>query len=502
MTDHLLTKSTFLQAIRCHKLLYLDEHHPELGAPLDDVTKRRLTEGQQVHGLARGLFPDGIEARAADPLDLLTSLERTEELLRTDQEVLFEAAFQEQEVFAFVDILEKGENGWSLYEVKSATSVKDHYLWDVALQVYLVRSAGMNISRAFLVHIDSEYQRLGDLDPQGLFSLEPVLESCEPLMEFISAEIEQAKQVLKSGSVPAIDIGPYCEDPDDCRFKSYCWRHVPEPSVFDVYYLSKKAKFDLYRRGILEIDDIPVSFPMQARSRFHVQHHRHQATRVDVEGLERFLARLRFPVHYFDFETFTTAIPPYDGVSPYQHIPFQFSLHLQEHAGKEPSHHGFLASADTDPRLELAAALLETCQGEGSVVVYFARFERGVLQQLAADLPELAEPLLGLEERLVDLRDPFSQRHLYLPAMGGSLSLKSVLPALVPSLSYAGLPVADGMQAMEIYRQLSEIEEPAIVEQQRNALWEYCKLDTWAMVEIVRVLRRIVEGPDYVEELL
>jgi hypothetical protein len=499
---HLLTKSSFLQAIRCHKLLYLNAFHPDLGESFDDPTLRRLKEGQLVHKLARGLFPRGVEARAPDPLDLEASLSRTEELLDSGNDVLFEAAFSQDGVFAFVDILAREPDGWSMYEVKSATSVKDHYLWDVAIQVHLLRRRGMKVRGAYLVHVNGEYRRQGELDPVGIFTLAPVLEQCESLMSAIPAEIEEGKRVLTSGVMPEIDIGPYCDDPDECRFKLFCWRHVPEPSVFDVYYLGKDAKFDLYRQGVVDIDSIPDSYPMQARSRFHVQHHKRQAPHIDAKGLQRFLAGLEYPVHYFDFETFTTAIPPYDAVSPYLHIPFQFSLHVEPSKSAEPAHYGYLAQAGSDPRREVASQLLEVCEERGSIVVYYAGFERGVLQGLAEALPDMAGPLNDLESRLVDLRDPFAQRLLYLPAMGGSFSLKSVLPALVPGLSYSGLSVSDGMQAMEVFRQLEELENPLEIEKIRGDLWEYCKLDTLAMVEIVMSMRRIAKDQGYVAQLL
>lgn len=493
-----LTKGSFLQAVRCHKLLYLDRFHPDWSEPLDAPTRRRLKEGERVHELAREFFPEGVDVRADDPLDLEASLLETGRMLDEGREVLFEAAVRERGVFTFIDVLARENGSWTLYEVKSSTGLKDHYLWDIALQIYLLEGGGQRVNDAYLVHLDRDYRRDGPVEAQKLFVKTPMLELCRELLPEVEEHIEEAKAILHRGAIPPVDIGPYCDEPYECRFKGYCWQHIPDPSVFDVYYLPKGKKFDLYDQGVLRIEDIPDGYPMQARSAFHVKHHKRRDTVIDRSALADFLDGLQYPLHFLDFETYSTAIPPYDGVGPYEQIPFQWSLHLVPEPGAEPVHHGFLAEPGLDPRRPLAEALLNQLEGTGDIVAFFSSFEKRILGSLAEALPDLADPLRDYQERLVDLREPFAQRHLYLPEMEGSASIKAILPAVVPDVGYEDLEVTEGEEASETFLRWSETQDPEEAQRLRDALWDYCTVDTLGMVEILRVIERVSEEPRFI----
>jgi hypothetical protein len=287
--------------------------------------------------------------------------------------------------------------------------------------------------------------------------------------------------------VPERDIGPYCNDPRACDFKGHCWAHLPSPSVFDVYYIGKKA-FDLYGEGITRIEEIPESFSMGKRSSFHVRAHKAGEMIVKKDELRAFLDSLEYPLFHLDFETFNLPIPPWDGLRPYSQVPFQYSLHAQNEPGAEPVHSGFLAEAGVDPRRAFLDSLLPATEGSGSIVAYYKSFEKGVLAALAEQLPEYGEAIEQRIERLVDLRDPFSKRWFYTPAMGGSTSLKDVLPALVPELTYDALEIQDGRQAMRVFLELADQVDSTAYDAQRKDLWAYCQLDTLAMVRILDVL--------------
>lgn len=497
-TAHELTKSSFLQAVRCHKLLYLDRFHPGWSEPLDAPTRRRLKEGKWVHQLVRELFQEGVDARADDPLNLEASLAETERILDEGRGVLFEAAVRERGVFTFIDVLSRENGNWTLYEVKSSTGLKDHYLWDIALQLYLLNLSGLRVDDAYLVHLDRDYRRDGAIDAQRLFVKVPMLELCQELLPEVEEHIEEAKKVLRGDSIPEVDIGPYCNEPYECRFKGYCWQHVPEPSVFNVYYLATEKKFDLYDQGVLRIEDIPDGYPMQARSAFHVEYHKRGDRVIDRSALADFLGGLQYPLHFLDFETYSTAIPPFDGVAPYEQIPFQWSLHLVREPGAEAVHHGFLAEPGPDPRRPLAEALLKQIESSGDIVAFYSSFEERILSSLAEALPDLAESLRECQERLVDLRKPFAQRDLYLPEMEGSASIKAILPAVVPGMGYEDLEVTEGEEASEAFLRWSETDDPEEAERLRDALWDYCTVDTLGMVEILRVIDRVVQDPLFV----
>lgn len=487
--SHTLTKSTFLRGLQCPKSLLLDALHPELRDPLDSQAQLRMRMGQEVGMQARERFPGGEIARF--PGQIEPSLQRTQDLMQSGVEILYEAAFQHAGVFILVDLLIKGQQGWRLIEVKSTSQLKDEHLWDIAIQTFVLRGAGVPIEDAVLLHINNEYVRDGALDHQALFKEEPLLVLVNELESQIKDSIRSSVEHLQAGVVPERDIGPYCKDPVDCDFIGHCWSHLPSPSVFDVYRLTLRKKHALYQAGIHQIDQIPESFSMPSSSKFHVEAYKAGSVVLKGEELRSFIASLQYPLYFLDFETFNVPIPPFDGLKPYVHVPFQYSLHRQRNPGGELIHSGFLAKAGSDPREEFIQKLLKETEGQGDIIVYNANFERAVLKGLAEQFPVYANELEGRIQRLVDLMVPFRDRSYWTPAMGGSVSLKSVLPALVPELSYKALDVQDGTQAMEVYLSLEDLGDSTAAKSQREALWEYCKMDTLAMVRVLDTLRSL-----------
>jgi hypothetical protein len=467
----------------------LDALHPELRDPLDAQARLRMRLGQEVGMLARKRYPGGEIGRI--PGAIGPSLERTRDLIADGISILYEPAFQYDGVFILVDILVRGQSGWRLHEVKSTSQVKDHHLWDMAVQLYVLRGAGIEVEDAVLLHMNSNYVRQGGLDLEALFTEEPLLPQVEQLQAEVEASITHSINYLRSGEVPEVDIGPYCKDPEDCDYIGHCWAHLPEPSIFNFYRLTTKKKFELYQAGITRIEEIPISFNMSSSSTIHAEAYKAGETILRPDELKAFLDALRYPLFFLDFETFGVPIPPFDGISPYTNVPFQYSLHVQETPGGPARHSGYLADAGKDPRQAFLDQLLGETEGAGDIIVYNASFERNVLKGLAKQLPEYATPILERIDRLVDLMDPFRQRLYWTPAMGGSVSLKSVLPALVSELSYTLLEVQDGIQAMQVYLGLADLEESGAADDQRQALWEYCKLDTLAMVRILEALIEI-----------
>lgn len=119
---------------------------------------------------------------------------------------------------------------------------------------------------------------------------------------------------------------------------------------------------------------------------------------------------------------------------------------------------------------------------------YNKSFECGRLKELAAAFPDLAEHLLNIADHIVDFIDPFRAGDFYKPAMGGSFSIKKVLPALFPDdpeLDYHNLTggVQNGGDAMTVYPKLKDM-SPADQQEYRDALLVYCQLDTYAMVKV------------------
>lgn len=494
---HVLSKSTFMRGCQCPKSLWLHKHHPELKNPLDSSQEAIFTQGTNAGLIARELFPGGIDASPETPYEYQKSVQHTARLIAEGQSIIYEAAFQFEGVLAAIDILERREGKWFAYEVKSSTSVKDPYLRDAALQYHVLTNSGIRLEDIFIIYINNQYIRRGALDPGQLFAHESVKVEAIAQQHTIREQIKAFKDLLSLQDMWAMDIGAHCDDPYPCDFSSHCWQHIPEASVFD---LRGRGGFDLaldlYKKGILLINDIPPDHPVGHAQRVQVEVSRTGNPIINKEEIRNFLRQLVYPLYFVDFETFNDAVPGHDGCWPYQQIPFQFSLHIIHSAAElslpreQVEHHCFLAELGTDPRVPFINTLGENLGKTGSIVVYNQSFENSRLNDLSKTFPELRKKIEAIQDRMVDLMTPFRQKHYYLPSMKGSYSIKEVLPALVPDLSYAALSINNGGTASQAFCQLQFEKDPNKLKEIRQQLLDYCEMDTWAMVRIMKLLNK------------
>lgn len=387
---------------------------------------------------------------------------------------------------ASVDILVRKGAQWDLFEVKRGTSVKGGYYHEIAFQYYVLRRAGLPVSRSFILHIHNGYVRYGPLIPESLFQKVNVTRSVRMLQGDIQSRVGTLLPLLDSGAaMPETDIGPHCSSPHPCPFTDRCWVHIPSPSIFDIIHLGGERKFALYYQGISRQEDIPDGYQLTTVQQLQVQSTVSGRSHVERGSLGEWLAALRYPLCLVDFECFQSAIPLYEGTRPYQQIPFQFSVHRTDAPGGHSAHTEFLAEAGPDPRPSFLEALLKAAGTDGTVLAYNKAFEAGRLKELARDFPAYAGAIQALLERMRDLMEPFERKWLYVPAMQGSHSIKQVLPALVPGMHYESLDIADGQQAAAAFEQLMYTDDPTDQSKIRQALLAYCKLDTEAMVMIM-----------------
>jgi len=486
----MLSKSRFVRGLQCHKALYLQMHSPELVDPVSPSQEAVFQAGFEVGELAQGLFPGGAFI-PYDAGDYDGQIARTKAEMDKGTKVLYEAAFSYDGVFVKVDILRRGPDGWEMYEVKSAASLKDYHVSDVAVQYYVLKGAGLALSGAYLVHINSSYVRSGDIEPDKLFTIKDLTDTVKNMGDSVKEEIQNMRDMLK-GEMPAIDIGPYCSSPFDCDFCGHCWQNIPEDSVFDLCQKGVNP-FELYAKGIVRMRDIPLEI-LNYKQGQQVECFIDKKEFVDTDSLKGFLASLRYPLYFLDFETYMVAIPLYDGTSPYQQVPYQYSLHYLEQEGVEPGHYEFLADPNVDPREEIAANLCRQIPDNACILAFYARFEINRLRELAATFPRYKEKLERIIDNTIDLAIPFEQRQVYHWEMYGSFSQKVILPLLVPELRYDGMEVADGMMAMDAYYAMCASKDPQEIAGIRSNLLKYCALDTLGMVRILGRLRVIAKN--------
>lgn len=481
--------------MQCQKLLWLLAHKKDAISPPSKEQEQIFSIGNEVGELACELFPNG--ARISFDDGISHNAKRTKELLDSGVSVIYEATFIYEGIVVMVDILQNTPQGLIINEVKSSTSVKEVYIYDLSVQHYVITHCGYSIKEANLIHLNTDYKRGESLDLTRLFVSVPCLKSVQEFTPKIPTILSDFSEILETKNEPNIDIGLHCDDPCSCEAKPYCWevqRNIKgEDSIFNLAWLKSDKKLELYRQGILRFSDIKDMDTLSYKQILQVECFKQKSVHIQKDKIKEFLGSLSYPIYHLDFETFQLAVPKFVGTCAYEQIPFQFSLHIQHKDGKL-EHKEFLAKSGVDPRSDLIKTLLDSIPQNAFILAYNASFEKGVITRLATSFPQYEKELLHIASQIEDLMTPFGSRHYYHYKQNGSHSIKVVLPALVPQMesAYKELNlVHNGGEAMECFAALESMPKET-QEEYRKALLAYCKLDTLAMVEIIKALEKLV----------
>ena len=484
-----ISKSQYLKGVQCPKALWYYRHRPDLAPEVSDNQQALFDAGHEVGELAQQYFSGGIEI-TEEYYEIAKAIGSTEKAIAEGRKVVYEAtACSEDGAYSRIDILKKvrGSDRWDMIEVKMSTGVKDYHLDDMSLQRYAFEGAGYSIRKSILMHINNQYVRSGDIDIKELFTLEDCTQMVRSRMIDVSGKVEQLIAMLNSPLEPTVEIGEHCYDPFECDYTHHCRQHIPDYSVYNIF---KGAKLEaLLSDDILEIEDVPDGFEVSERQAIEVQAVKNGGVHVDSGRIREFLNQIEYPLYYLDYETINSAVPLYDHSRPYQQIPFQFSLHIQAEKGGAVEHTEFLYTGNGDPRPEFITELIRKCGARGSVVVYNQGFESRINRELGENFPEHKPALDAISDRMIDLLIPFRSRMLYHPDMQGSASLKAVLPAFVPDLSYTDLSIGDGDTASNRYLCCAKgVVDEKTREEIFGDLKVYCHQDTLAEVKLLDVL--------------
>ena len=492
MEKHILSKSTFIRGLQCAKSLYLYKNFIQLRDKPSAEKTAIFNRGNNVGLLAQKVFPGGVDATPKKRSDTIAAVEKTKGLIASGVEVIYEAAFQFNQVLAILDILVKKNNEWYAYEVKSSTKISATYILDASLQYWVIINSGIELKDFSLITINNQYIKKGDVQVADLFNSTSVKTEVLRNQLLVEEKIALSKQVLTVAKLPDIQIGEHCFSPYHCDFMGTCWKNVPKNSVFEIASIPKAEQFNLYNAGYTTAMEIPEQNSLDKNVNTHIRSEKLGEAIVDTAAIKKFLNKLSYPLFFMDFETFMPAVPLYDGTKPYQHLPFQYSMHFKKDVAAPVEHFYFLADQGTDPRKFFIESLLNHTSQAASIVVYDTLMERNVLNGLKNDFPEYAADIDLRLKRIVDLMEPFQQRSYYHPAMKNSISMKNLLPALIPALSYNELKIASGSMAMIAFEQLQTETDLFKMIETREQLLEYCKLDTLAMVKIFEVLEKSI----------
>ena len=486
----MLSKSRFLAGLQCHLRLWYQCYNPELASEVSPAQQAVFDTGHEVGRLATQLYPNGTLIEE-DHLHHEDSVQSTLKAMDNPKvAAIYEAGFIHDAVRIRVDILERSGTGkWNLIEVKSATSVKDIYLPDVAVQHRVLKGSGLEIDRVILMHLNNRYVYDGKkVEIHKLFSRTDMTNKALIYQNQLPALLTGLNEMLSKPECPKIKPDRHCSNPYPCEFWDHCTKDMPEHWVMDLTGISQKKLDELDAMGIRDIREVPASVSLTA-----LQDRIKKCVITDHEyvsqDLKDDLRDVAYPVHFLDFETFSSAVPRYAGMRPYQTIPFQWSDHILFEDGAV-DHRAYLCEEDKDSRKEFTQSLLNALGSQGSIVTY-TNYEEDIIKRLVTALPEHREQLLALVGRIKDLHKTISKKY-YHPAFHGSFSLKSVLPAILPEMGYEKLEIREGQLAgLQYMKMIDPSTSTNEKEKIKRDLLAYCGLDTLAMLKIREQLLRL-----------
>ncbi|MFH1801567.1 MAG: DUF2779 domain-containing protein [archaeon] len=485
----MLTKSDYICGIQCLRWLWINKNDKERIPESTEIEKARFEEGYVIEEYAKSLFPDIVDL---SKFKFDEQVERTKE--HTEKRVpLFQASFLHEDLYSRGDILLPVENDeWDIIEVKSSTEAKKIHLEDLAFQKYVYEKNGLKIRKCFVLHVNKEYVRQGEINPKELLMQTEVTEKVEAIEEVKSRSINMLDCI--NGECPDFQVDDLLTIEYENIAKDEFMESLPENNIFEFVRILKKKAVPLYKEGIVKMTEIPNDFKLNDKQKIQKDVAENGGKHIDKKQIKNFLDNLKYPLYYFDFETIYSAVPRFDNSKPYQQIPFQFSLHIQEEPNGELKHISFLAEGKEDPRLALLKSLKENLGDKGDILVYNQSFEKKVLKELGEFFPEFNELIENnFLQRIKDLMEVFSKFYYYDQKQRGSVSIKYVLP-LLSDLKYDGIDISKGDVASFEFERVTYGDVPEEERQKiRKALEEYCKLDTMAEVEIIGALGKIVK---------
>lgn len=491
----IISKSDFLKYVQCQKYLWLWKNKKSLATPPSAASLAVMEEGNEAEKVAYKLFPKGQNAMTGD---FSRDAWETQKLINEGASVIFQPTISGKNLYCRSDIirLSKKTGKWDIFEVKGSSRVKSEHLIDLAFQKYCFEENGHKVGNLYLVHINSKYVRDGELEPKKLFKAEKVTAKVNKVLELYKEQIAQAFKVAASKEEPKVQIIRQCSNPHECAFMDYCWKNMPDYPIYDLWLTPQEIQ-ELVEQKITAIEDLPAGYFVGKKFEKYCLTVKNKEPFIDIEGIKKELKKIKFPIYFLDYETYGSALPMYDGYRPYQAVVFQYSLHVWESPEAEIKHYEFLAREPHDPAQDLAASFEKIVGKKGTFVSWYKKFETERNTELAEKSPKHEALLKSMNKRMYDLMDSFSKGYYVHPDFCNSNSIKNVLPVVAPHLSYKTLNIQEGNTASKSWKKLID---KTITQAERDKIAQdmltYCKMDTWAMVEIYKFLKNLVEGQD------
>ena len=494
-----ISKTQFLEFLHCPKNLWLKLHKPELlkKFELSEFEKHLIEQGYEVESCARNLFPGGVEVKSTGE----DACRDTVRLITSKVPTIFQSTFIVDGFMARNDMLsyDPKNDCWDLYEVKGTNKLKEgaqerNHLDDITFQASVLRRAKIKIGRYFLVHLNNDYVRTGNLDYNALLKIDSLTEKILEHLPEIEEKMAVAKEYLNQETEPAGNCNClYKTRINHCTTFQYSNSHVPLYSIHDISYISAKKIQFLVEEGILDLNDISEDIELTDRQRNQVIAHQRQKPDIDKPAIKEILDSLKFPLYFLDYEAYAPAIPMFNGYSPYMRVPFQFSLHILIKPDDKPKHIEYLHENLTDPTEKVAKILSEAILPGGTIIAWHKSYEAGVNKEIGMRLPEYAKIFERINGSLYELKEIFSNPLYIHPDFKGKSSIKKVLPVLTAK-RYSNINIQEGGQAVDAWVTMVSPDTSVEKKKQINKdLKIYCGLDTEAMYEIWKHLFDLIK---------
>lgn len=452
-------------------------------APPDGMSALIMMMGSRFGELAHKLFP-GAALIDVNVCNLQKAITDTHDAIESGASVILEAGFCYENSRILADVIQKQADGnWHLIEVKSSTRVKEEHIEDLAYQKWVMEQCGHSVSRCSVMHANTSGQWP---DIKGLFRTVDVTTEVLAASESVAKNVAHMQPLTEEGCVAPDARVCFSKNCHLCAFKkTVCWKGIEGFTIYDVIHASKIPSLEAM--GVLYVNDIPDSFELSGRDKKNVDRIKRLAIDIDKQSIDSMLDGLEYPIYFLDFESASVAVPLFEGNHPWEKLAFQYSLHVMEEDGTI-QHIEYLHDKNSDPSRDVAQGLVRDISERGSIVVYYAPMEKGVLVQLKNQFPEYAISLQGMIDRLWDLQLIFKNYYRHWQ-FGSRSSIKIVLPTLLPDLSYKDLDIQEGGSASLAWIDMLESSDGESKTAMAQALKMYCERDTWAMVKLLELIK-------------
>ena len=477
---------------RCHRLFVLEQNREkepfQSFVRLDDTIADLAAQKLGIRECFRG-------ERNDDPERALAALQNYEWLMR--------ARFEYGGLRIKVPFLHKTEDGFDLYFLYHGMFPRCEDMQFYCDTVWVLEHLNIPLSQFAIIHLNGDYVRGEELDPQQLFIVSPFFYNTRNRPSYsveaaIRANMRDLSETLRDmtrlseKNMPEAVRSSRCAGRSRCRFYEDCFpeeRSIPDNSILNL--TGARYRYDMLKEGIETLRNADLSRIEGSRMQYaEIMADRQGGLFADRAALAAWLSDVVWPVSFLDFEWETFAVPPYEGMKPFMVLPFEYSLHVMEKDGSI-RHEVFLS--DRDARREMAERLIHDIPEEGTIIAYNAEgAEKLRIQELADRYEDLRPALLSINERMKDLQMPFTSGLVYDVRMGGVWTLKKIM-SLMDDRSYQDLDIHHGMEAVFQWRQLNrgdaDIDRDKILQELRD----YCGMDTYAMTVIFQWLKTLAE---------